>query len=81
MEERCGEPLRVEPPLREDAGYRQRMGNIRLAGFSKLALMRLFGKGERALDQRDVRRWQVVAKMSGEFGNFRHVWRSHPRVC
>src|ERR1700687_5401660 len=76
MEERCGKPLRVKPPLRQDAGYRQRVRNIRFAGFSKLALMRLFRKGERALDQRDVRRWQIVAKMSGEFGNFRHVWRS-----
>ena len=73
---KSGEPLRVKPPLRQDAGYRQRMRNIGFARFSKLALMRVFGKGERALDQRDVRSWQVVAKMSGEFGNFRHMWRS-----
>ena len=76
VEERCGEPLRVEPPLRQDAGYRQRVRDIRFAGFSKLALMRVLGEGKRALDQRDVRRRQVVAKMSGEFGDFRHVWRS-----
>ena len=76
VEERCGEPLRVEPPLRKDAGYRQRMRNVRFAGLAELALMGVLGKGERALDQRDVRRRQVVAKMSGEFGYFRHAWRS-----
>src|SRR5207253_10331766 len=79
VEERCGESLRIKPPLRQDAGYRQRMSNIRFAGFSKLPLMRLFGKGERALDQCDVRRWQIVAKMSGEFGNFRHVLAIPPK--
>jgi hypothetical protein len=39
--------------------------------------MRVLGKRERALDERDVRRWQIVTEMSGEFGDFRHA-RSSP---
>ena len=54
VEERGGEPLRVEPPLRKNAGYRQRMGDVRLARLAKLTLMRVLRKRERALDQRDV---------------------------
>jgi hypothetical protein len=38
-----------------------------------LPLVRLFGKGERALYERDIRRLQVVTKVSGEFGDFRHA--------
>ena len=73
MEERGGEPLRVDPPLRKDAGYRQRMRDVRFAGLAELSGMRMLGEGERALDQRDVRGRQIVTKMSGEFGDFRHA--------
>ena len=68
-----GEPLRVEAPLRQDAGDRQRMRDVGLARLAELALVRVFGECERALDQRYVRRGQVVTKVSGEFGNFRHA--------
>ena len=74
VEERRGEPLRVEPPLRQDAGDGQRVRDVGFARLAKLALMRVFGKRERALDQRYVRRGQVVTKVSGEFGDFRHAW-------
>jgi hypothetical protein len=49
------------------------VSDVGLAGLAELALMRLFGKGERALYERDVRRLQVVAKVSGKFGDFRHA--------
>src|SRR5205085_314478 len=34
----------------------------------------MLGKRERALDQRDIGGRQVVTKMAGEFGDFRHAW-------
>ena len=73
VEERGGEPLGVEPPLRQYAGYRQRVGDVGLARLAELPLVRLFGKGERPLYERDVRRLQVVTKVSGKFGDFRHA--------
>ena len=73
VEESGGEALRVESPLRQDAGDRQRMGDVGFAGLAELALVRVFGKCERALDQRYVRRRQVVTKVSGEFRDFRHA--------
>src|SRR5258708_25398289 len=50
------------------------MGDVRVTGLAKLSGMRVLGEGERALDQRDVRGRQIVTKMSGEFGDFRHAW-------
>jgi hypothetical protein len=73
MEERGGEPLGIEPPLRQYAGYRQRVSDVGLAGLAELPLVRLLGKGERPLYERDVRRLQVVTKVSGKFGDFRHA--------
>ena len=73
VEERGGEPLGVEPPLRQDARHRQRVRDVRLAGLAELAAVRRIGKLERALDERDVRRRQVVAEVSGELRDFRHA--------
>ena len=56
VQERGGEPLRVEPPLRQDAGDRERMRDVRLARLAELAAVRGLGELERALDERDVRR-------------------------
>ena len=72
VQQRGGEPLRVEAPLRQDAGDRERMRDVRLAGLAELAAVRGLGELERALDERDVRRRQVVAEVSGELGDFRH---------
>jgi hypothetical protein len=49
------------------------MGDVRFAGLAELALVRVLGEGERALDQCDVRGRQIMTKMSGEFGDFRHA--------
>ena len=38
----------------------------------ELAAVRGLGEFERALDERDVRRRQVMAEVSGEFRDFRH---------
>ena len=50
MEEGGSEALGIEPPLRQYAGYRERMRDIGLTGLAKLTLVRLFRKSERALD-------------------------------
>ena len=73
VQQRGGEALRVEPPLRQDAGYRQRMRDVRLARLAELAAMGGVGELERALDERDVRRRQVIAEVSGELRDFRHA--------
>ena len=73
VEQRGGEPLRVEPPLRQDARDRERMRDVRLAGLAELAAVGRVGELERALDERDVRRRQVVAEVSGELRDFRHA--------
>ena len=73
VEERGGEPLRVEPPLRQDAGYRERVRDVGLAGLAELSLVRVLGEREGALDERDVRGRQVVTKVSGELRDFRHA--------
>ena len=62
VEERGGEPLRVEG-----------MSDVGLARLAKLSLVCFLGKGERALDQRDVRSLEIVTKVPGEFGDFRHT--------
>jgi hypothetical protein len=49
------------------------MRDVVLAGLAELALMGMLGKRERALDQRDVEGRQIVTKVSGEFGDFRHA--------
>ena len=72
--------MRVKPPLRQDAGYGQRMRDVGLAGFAELALMGVLRKGEGALDQRDVRGRQVIAKVSGKFGDFLHLGDPRARV-
>ena len=73
MEERSGEPLRIKTPLRQDARYREGMSDVGLARLAKLSLVCFLGKGERALDQRDVRSLEIVTKVPGEFGDFRHT--------
>ena len=73
VEERGGEPLRVEAPLRQDARDRERMRDVRLAGLAELAAVGRLGELERALDERDVRRRQVMAEVSGELRDFRHA--------
>ena len=73
VQERGGKPLRVEPPLRQDARDRQRMRDVRLARLAELAAMGGVGELERALDERDIRRRQVVAEVSGELRDFRHA--------
>ena len=73
VQQRGGEPLRVEAPLRQDAGDRQRVRDVRLAGLAELAAMRGVGELERALDERDVRRRQVIAEVSGELRDLRHA--------
>ena len=73
VQQRGGEPLGVELPLRQDAGDGERMRDVRLAGLAELAAVRGFGELERALDERDVRRRQVVAEVPGEFGDLRHA--------
>src|SRR5215470_15993517 len=72
VEERGGEPLRVEPPLREDARYGERVRDVGLAGLAELSLVSVLGKSKGALDERDVRWGQVVTEMSRELRNFRH---------
>src|SRR5215470_18070791 len=61
------EAFGIEPPLRQDAGDRQRMRDVRLARLPELSAMRGLGEFERALDERDVRLRQIVDQMSGEF--------------
>ena len=73
VQQRGGETLRVEPPLRQDAGDRQRVRDVRLARLAELAAMGGVGELERALDERDIRRRQVIAEMSGELRDFRHA--------
>ena len=72
VQQRGGEPLRVEPPLRQDARHRERVRDVRLAGLAELAAMGRVGELERALDERDIRRRQVIAEVSGELRDFRH---------
>ena len=78
VEERGGESLRVQAPLRQDAGDRQRMRDVGLAGLAELAAMSRIRELPRALDERDVRRRQVIAEVSGELRNFRHAGTSGP---
>ena len=73
VQQRGGEALRVEPPLRQDAGDRQRVRDVRLARLPELPAMGGVGKLERALDERDIRRRQVIAEVSGELRYFRHA--------
>jgi hypothetical protein len=42
------------------------VGDVRLARFAELAAMRGLGELERARDERDVRRGQVVPQVLGE---------------
>jgi len=72
VQQRGREALGIEPPLRQDAGDGERMRDVRLARLPELSAMRGLGELERALDERDIRLRQVVAQMSGEFGDFRH---------
>ncbi len=73
MEQRRGEAFGVEAPLREDARDRERMRDVRLAGLAELAAMGGLGEVERALDERDIRRRQVMAEVPGELGDLRHA--------
>ena len=73
VQQRGGETLRVEAPLREDAGDRQRVRDVRLAGLAELAAVRGVREVERALDEREVRQRQVVAEVPGELRDFRHA--------
>ena len=63
VQQRGGEPLRVEPPLRQDARDRERVRDVRLARLAELPAVRGLGELERALDERDVRRRQVVPEV------------------
>ena len=78
VEEGGGEPLRVQAPLRQDARDRERMRDVGLAGLAELAAMGRVREFERALDERDVRRRQVIAEVSGELRYFRHARSSGP---
>ena len=84
VQQRGGEALRVEAPLRQDARDRERVRDVGLARLAELAAVGGLGELERALDERDVRRRQVMAQVSGELGDFRHAWapsaRSRRRV-
>ena len=71
---RGGEALRVEPPLRQDAGDRQRMRDVRLARLAELAAVRRFRELERARDERDVRLGQVMPQVLGELRDLGHTW-------
>ena len=48
VQQRRGEALRVEPPLRQDARDRERMRDVRLARLAELAAVRGLGELERA---------------------------------
>ena len=65
VQQRGGEPLRVDAPLRQDARDRERMRDVRLARLAVLAAVGGLGELERALDELDVRRRQVVAQVLG----------------
>ena len=54
VQKACGDRRRIEHQLGEDAGHRQRMEEIRLAGLAHLALMRLLGKMVRLFDHGNV---------------------------
>ncbi len=73
VEERGGKPLRIEPPLRQDAGYREGMRDVGLARLAELAPVGGFREFERALDERDVGRREVMAEMPRELRYFRHT--------
>ena len=73
VQQRGGQPLGVEAPFRQDARDGERMRDVRLARLAELAAVGGLGELERALDQRDVRRRQVVTEVPGEFGNLRHA--------
>jgi hypothetical protein len=73
VQQRRGEPVRVEAPLRQDARHRERVRDVRLARLAELAAVRGLGELERALDERDVGRRQVVAEMSGELRDLGHA--------
>ena len=51
---------------------RQRMRDVGLARLAELPAVGRVGELERALDERDVRRRQVIAEVSGELRDFRH---------
>ena len=55
VQQRGHQSLRVQMPLRQDAGHRYRMGNISFAAFAKLSAMRQTAEFERCLDLRDIR--------------------------
>ncbi len=73
VKEGGGKPLRVQAPLRQDARDRQRMRDVGLAGLAELAAVGRVRELPRALDERDVRRRQVIAEVSGELRDFRHA--------
>ena len=54
VQQRGGEALRVEPPLRQDGRDRERVRDVRLARLAELPAVRGLGELERALDERDV---------------------------
>ena len=66
VQERGGQPLRVEAPLRQDARDRERVRDVGLAGLAELPAVSRVGERERALDERDIRLRQVIAEVSGE---------------
>ena len=63
VQQRGGQPLGVEAPLRQDAGDRQRMRDVGLARLAELAPVRGLGELERARDERDVGLRQVMPQM------------------
>ena len=73
VQQRGGKSLRVEPPLREDAGDRERMRDVRFARLAELSAVCGFRELERARHERDVRLGQVVPQMLGEFRDLGHT--------
>jgi hypothetical protein len=63
VEERGSQRLRIEVPLREDVGDRQRMGDVGLARLAELALVGLLAEVIGRLQLRDVLRLEVAGPL------------------
>jgi hypothetical protein len=68
MQERGGERLRIEVPLGEDVGDRERVRDVGLARLAELPFVRLLAEVIRRLQLRDVLRLEVTGPLL-EYGS------------
>ncbi len=73
VEQRGGERLRVEMPLREDLRDRERMGDVGFAGLAELPVVGLGTEAVGGFELREVLRLQVAGSLAQQNVRFRHV--------